>query len=442
MITSFQIKEAIKKHKLELPRLQKLYNYYVGKHDILNRKLPDPTKPNNKIVTMYPKTIVDTVVGYFAAHPLSYISKSNNEKFLSDLRLINYLNNEEDTNAEIVKSFSIFGKCYELHYTDKNGNIRYNYYSPLEMYVEMDSRDNVHFGLRHWDEKQDENTKIIKVEAYDHEGMYRFISTDNGDTFTLDTSEEDYQKEHFYGENPIVVYYNNEESTGDFEAFIPMIDSLNLMLSDSSNELESWVNSYLVLAGMQGTTSEDIEKMKQNGALLLENVGDAKFLTKETHTDFQQNFFETIDDLIHEQSATPRLTSEDFASNLSGQALGFKLFGLETKASIKERKMERALRKRIRLIVTMLNKQGKNYQSADVRFNWVRNIPADEVGITDQITKLINVLPLETLISWHPRVQEPSVEIQKLKNGLDTTGIDADLRNRNQNTLGGLNGSE
>ncbi|WBL16368.1 phage portal protein [Sutcliffiella sp. NC1] len=422
-----------------MPRLQKLYNYYVGKHDILNRKLPDPQKPNNKIVTGYPKSIIDTVVGYFAAHPLSYISKSNNERFLSDIKLINYLNNEEDANAEIVKNFSIFGKCYELHYTDKNGHIRFQYYSPLEMYVEKDSRDNIKFGIRYWEEKKDENTKLIKVEAYDHEGMYRLVSTDNGNTFILDSSEEDNQKEHFYDDVPIVIYYNNEEEIGDFETFIPMIDSLDLMLSDSSNELESWVNAYLVLAGYKGTEYEDIQKMKQDGVLLLDDVGQAKFLTKETKTEFQQNFFETIDSLIHEKSATPKLTSEAFASNLSGQALGFKLFGLETKSSVKERKMERALRKRINFIVTMLNKQGKEYQASDIRFNFVRNIPADEAGITDQITKLINILPLETLISWHPKIKEPDTEIKKLKSGLDSSGLDEDLQKRNQQILGAAN---
>ncbi|MDX5476490.1 MAG: phage portal protein [Bacillaceae bacterium] len=427
MLSSQLIKDAIKKHKLELPRLQKLHNYYIGQNEaILNRKLPDPHKPNNKIVTVYPKTIVDTVVGFLAAHPLSYISKSNNEKFLDDLRLVNYINNEEDTNAEIIKSFSIFGKCYELHYTDTQGRIRYNYYSPLEMYVEMDKHD-IKFGIRHWEERLDENTKVIKVEAYDSDGMYRFISHDNGDTFTLDNSENDYQKEHYYGEAPICVYLNNEEEKGDFESFIPMIDSLDLMLSDSANELESWVNSYLLLAGYKGTTPEDLAKMKQDGILLLDDIAQAKFLTKETHTEFQQNFFETIDNLIHEQSSTPRLTSEQFSSNLSGQALGFKLFGLTTKSSVKERKMERALRKRIRLICTMLNKQGKEYDPSDIRFSFVHNIPADEAGITDQIIKLNHMLPLETRLSWHPRVQDPAAEIKKLKNESDSSSLDLDL---------------
>jgi len=431
LVTSEQIKEAIKKHKLELPRLQKLYNYYIGKHDILNRKLPDPQKPNNKIVTAYPTLIIDTTVGYFASKPLSYISKSNNQNFLSDLQRVFYLNDEEDINAEIVKNFSIYGKTYELYYIDQAGHTRFNHYSPIEMYVEKDSKQNVLFGIRYWEDRID-NNKITKVEAYDHEGIYYYVS--NGDSFILDPNEQN--KEHYFGEVPITIYVNNEEQIGDFEQFIPMIDSIEKMLSDSSNELESWVNAYLVLAGHEGTQPEDLQKMRQDGVLLLENIDQAKFLTKEANVEFQNNFFETIDKLIHMHSNTPKLTSEDFSSNLSGVALGFKIFGLESKSMVKERKMEKALRKRIRLITTILNKQGKEYEPFDIRFNFVRNLPQNEAEVTDQMTKLVNMVDLETLLSWHPRIQEPAQILKKINEQKDSI----DLNNVEQFQQGTNNG--
>lgn len=432
MLNAEQIKEGIKKHKLEVPRYQKLYNYYVGKHEILNRVLPDPEKPNNKIVTAYPTLIIDTLVGYFASKPISYISKTNNQDYLADLQHVFYLNDEEDINAELVKNFSIFGKCYELYYIDQNGHIRFNQYSPLEMYVEKDRKDNVLFGLRYWEEPKGDK-KITKVEAYDNQGIYYFVSED-GETFIPDSSET--PKEHFFGEVPISVYRNNAEEIGDFEQFLPMIDSLERMLSDSSNELESWVNAYLVLAGHEGTTSEDLKKLKQEGILLLDSIDQAKFLTKEANVEFQQNFFDTIDNLIHMQSATPKLTAESFSSNLSGVALGFKLFGLETKSSVKERKMEKALRKRIRLITIMLNKQGKEYQEFDIRMNFIRNIPQNEAEVADQMTKLVNMVDLETLLSWHPRIQEPGQIVKRLHEQQEQS---MNLDNIDQFLTGGTN---
>lgn len=414
MVTVEQIKDAIAKHKLELPRHQKLHDYYVGKHKILNRKLHDPTKPNNKMITSYPTLIIDTMVGYFASKPLSYLSATNDENFINDLKRIFYINDSEDTDAETVKNFSIFGKTYNLHYIDEFGNLRFKHYSPLEMYVEKDASGNIKYAVRHWYEEVGKE-KVLKVEAYDHEGIYNF----SGDEFILEN-----QIEHYFGETPVTVFQNNAEEQGDFEQLIPSIDALETMLSDTSNEIESWVNAYLVLGGMSGTTSEDLAKMRQDGALLLEDVDQAKFLTKEVNPAFQQNFFETVDKLLHKFSGIPDLTSEQFSSNLSGTALGFKLYNMESKASNKERKMEKALRKRIRFICAILNKQGKEYEPYDLRFNFHRNIPQNKAEIAEQIGKLSPYVDQKTLLSWHPDITDVDLVLKRLKEQSDSMDID------------------
>lgn len=414
MLTAQLIQEAINNHKKELARYDKLFDYYTGNHKILNRSLPDPKKPNNKIVTGYPALITDTIVGYFASKPLSYLSTTNDDKFINELRTIFYLNDEEDQNAEIVKSCSIFGKTYELHWIDENGQLKFKHFSPREMYVEKDSVGKVKFGVRPWYETIG-NEKILKVEAYDHEGVYYF----SGDPLVLEE-----MKEHYFGETPIVVFQNSEEELGDFEPLIPMIDALEIMLSDTSNEIESWVNAYLALGGMNGTTSDDLEKMRQDGALLLDDVNQAKFLTKDVNPEFQKNFFETIDKLLHKFSGIPDLTSESFASNLSGVALGYKLFSMESRASTKERKMEKALRKRIQLICNILNKQGKDYDPYTIKFNFSRNIPQNKAEISDMITKLAPFVDLKTLLSWHPDIADVDLVLKRLKEQEDSMNLD------------------
>lgn len=434
VVTSQQIKAAIDQHRLELSRYQKLFDYYTGKHDILNRTLIDPDKPNNKVVTDYAGLVIDTVIGYFASKPISLISKSGNQNFLDDLQSIYFDNDEEDENAEVVKDFSIFGKCYELMWIDPQGKIRFTEYSPLEMVVVKDRKDNIQFAFRYWTE-QDGYKSITKVELYEVDGIYYFVS-DDGDNFIPDPDEVN--KPHYFGEVPVIIYKNNDEELGDFEKFIPLINGMDKLLSDSANELESWVNAYLVLSGYSGTQPEDITKMKQNGVLLVDQQGAASFLTKNVNNQFQQNFFDTVDKLIHMQTATPKLTSEDFASNLSGVAIGYKLFGLESKCSVKERKMTKALRKRVRLICSILNKKGKSYDVADLRLQFSRNIPQNESEITDEMTKLINMVDLETLLSWHPRIQEPDAVIKKLQAEKDSMGLDNMFNN--SSSTGGQNG--
>ena len=50
-----------------------------------------------------------------------------------------------------------------------------------------------------------------------------------------------------------------------------MQDALNVVMSDEVNDFESFVDAYLVLTGMQETQPEDLARMKQTRALLLDN---------------------------------------------------------------------------------------------------------------------------------------------------------------------------
>ncbi|WP_226087475.1 phage portal protein [Mesobacillus sp. S13] len=418
MVTSEQIKEGIKKHKAELPRYRKLYDYYTGKHKILNRVLPDPDKPNNKIVSDYAGIVIDTLLGYFAAKPITLLSQSGNEKYLNDIKDVYYINDEEDTNAETVKDFSVFGKSYEVMWIDPEGHIRFTEFSPIEMYVEKDRKDNIKFAFRYWDEKIG-NDKVTKVELYDAEGIHYFVSS--GNDYIPDPVEV--SKPHYFGETPVIIYKNNDEEIGDFEKFIPMIDGVDVLLSDSLNELESFANAFLKIKGYQGSTKEDILKLKQEGVILLDENGEADWMIKNINNQFQQNFFETVDKLLHQQTSTPKLTSEEFASNLSSVAIRYKLFGLESKCAVKERKMTKALRKRLRLITNILNKKGNDYMASDIRFQFSRNLPQNESEITDQIVKLTGTVDQESLLSWHPRVENVSQVIKKVKEEKDAMGL-------------------
>lgn len=62
----------------ELPRLEKLGNYYFAKNEILNRVMIDPSKPNNKIANPYASYITDTLVGYFVGQPITYTAADDN----------------------------------------------------------------------------------------------------------------------------------------------------------------------------------------------------------------------------------------------------------------------------------------------------------------------------------------------------------------------------
>ena len=55
----------------EVPRLNRLYDYYLGESDIKKRTMTDPVKPNNKIVNPFSSLITDTIVGYAGGKPIN-----------------------------------------------------------------------------------------------------------------------------------------------------------------------------------------------------------------------------------------------------------------------------------------------------------------------------------------------------------------------------------
>ena len=132
-LTDKVLKQIIEDHRVsELPRLQKLENYYNANNEIKNRVMKDVSKPNNKIANAYASYITDTLVGYFIGEPITYTS--NDDVLLQDLNMMFEYNDEADENAELAKNASIYGVAYEMLYlSEEDKMIRFKALNPKEV---------------------------------------------------------------------------------------------------------------------------------------------------------------------------------------------------------------------------------------------------------------------------------------------------------------------
>lgn len=105
ILMSFQTKE--------LPKLQKYKNYYDGKMAILNRRPTDEGKLLNNTVVNFCSVVADAYDGYIAGEDIQY----NN----IDDELINILryNDSKAEDSAFLKDALIFGKAFEIVYTDR-----------------------------------------------------------------------------------------------------------------------------------------------------------------------------------------------------------------------------------------------------------------------------------------------------------------------------------
>lgn len=404
------IKDLIEYHKQNmLPRYEKLHAYYMGQHDITKRR-GEEGKPNNKVVNPYPDLIISTVAGYMLGQPVKWLS--DDEQHLQKVQEIFSANNEEDHNLEILKTFSTQGEAFELVYLDENAEINFAQLPNDQIIAIYDDsiKPKLQLVLRYYpigSLKRDVQPQY-KVELYwpDHIDYYNQA----GGKYVLDNSES-----HYFGQVPVVHYFNNKECTGDFEKILPLIDDYDKILSDNSNELEYFRNAYMIIKGFGDVSEEDLRKMRKTGAFLLPGISeneDIDFITKELDDAAVMSQLETLEANIHKFANVPNLTDENFASNASGVAIKYKLWGFEQLICAKERKFKNALQSRLQLITVALNLKGNSFDWRKITPSLVRNLPAnvlEQSQIVANLKDLLDIIPLEDLFAQLSFIKDPQI---------------------------------
>lgn len=433
-LTTETIKKIVENHYgKELPRLQKLERYYKNDNDIHRRIMTDATKPNNKTANPYASYITDTLVGYFVGEPITY--NSNDKDLLQELNMIFEYNDEADENAELAKDASIFGVAFEeLYFSEEDKIVRFKRLNPQEVIPIYDKtvEENLIAVIRYYEDYDFvEDKKSFIVEVINDVDITRYRASEFFSSFSL---IESYQ--HYFGMVPVAIFENNEDQMGDFEKVIDLIDAYDKMESDSLNDFEYFVDAYLALYGFTAE-AEDIQQMKQNRVLLMDEGTSAEWLIKSENDATTENMKNRLDKDIHKFAKCPNLADEEFASNASGVAIKFKLLGTENLTSIKERKFKKGLQQRLELI-SMINglvRQGFDWRAVDIVFK--RNIPSNDTDIANMVNTLSGIVSDETLLAQIPFVEDVEVELErvrkqhdeeKLNNPLFASGIQYQTR--------------
>lgn len=412
------LKDLIDSHlRDEVPRLTELYNYYKGKHKILDRKLPDPTKPNNKLVNNFYGQIIDDIVGYFLGIPI-IIQHNTDDEIQEQLDIIFQENDKDDLLMEIGKEMSIKGRSALLVYQDEESNTKLAHIPAEEVIFIYDTSktDELRYAIRVYELEQVNSTgeteKIRYAEVYDKYSITYYIEEEG--EFILDDGRPN-PVPHIFEDVPIVPFVNNKEEMGDFEKIITLVDDYDKIISDASNEQEAFRNAYLVLINMIADT-ELVERLKQEGILSLDEDGDAKFLTKNIQTDALENHLNRLEENIYRFAQTPNLSDEKFAHNLSGVAIKFKLFSLENKCIIKERKMMKSIKKVLKLLAKPIKViTGKDLKLIDIGIKFTRNVPNNLLEVSQVVMNLNGLVDKHTLLSLLPFVDDPDVVLDLLQ---------------------------
>ena len=415
-ITGDVIKWVISKHKAEKDRIAELMNYYNNNNTAINNRSYDDNKPSNKLSHPFASYITNMAVGYFLGKPISY--NSNNSNLLSRINDVFKYNDEADNNTTLAKYSSICGYAVELIYADEDSNARFKAIPADEVAIVYDNtlEENILCAVRYFDEEivgTDKTKTTISVYTSDEIQTYELKDED----INLIESEL-----HYFQDVPIVVYINNDELYGDFEKVKSLIDAYDQAQSDTANDFEYFTNALLVISGILVDDENGLD-FKNNRVLnFTGSEGKAEYLIKNINDSALENFKNRLVEDIHKFSQIPNLTDEQFAGNVSGESMKYKLMGLENITGLKEAKFKKGLMRRIELLCNFLNLATNDLMLyTDIQPIFTRNKPKNEVELANMVKGLYGILSDETLISILPFIENSNEEIEKRNKEKEST---------------------
>ena len=396
-------------------RYDHLEYYYLGKHDIFERK-KDETLKNNKVMVNHAKYITDTNVGYLLGNPVDYqVANDNKGKPLYEIQpLLDEYKKQtiNDLDTEIAKDVSIFGSQYEYVYANETAEPRSCEIDNRNAIIVYDDtvEHNKLFGLIYKPVYEGDKFQYWDIICIDKKEEVHYKSYDK----TLDKVGE--SKPHAFGDVPLICYKNNPEMIGDFEPVISLIDAYNLLQSDRVNDKEQLVDAILCLYGMD-FDSEQAEQLKESRMLAnIPTDGKAEYLIKTLQEGDVDILRQNLEKDIHKISMTPNMSDENFVGNSSGVAIRYKLLAFEQNIKNKERYMEKGLMERFKLYNNFLITRSKMnevpVEEVDTVFK--RNLPSNDFEISQMINNLADYVDAETLISQLSFIKDAS-EIVELK---------------------------
>ena len=391
----------INKHRYNSKFNEKLYERYKTLDEsvpIFNR-IPrfdeSSDTVNNKLNNDFFSDIVDFKVGYFAGKPVgySYSTTKESEEMTGGEEAIDVAtkaltdfvtrNNMYDVDMQTTKYATICGYSGRLFYIDPEGNERVMPVSPFETIVLSNTNmTEPEYAIRYYSVKDINDRTVWKVEFYDSEFIYYYEGSLSNLVFIN-------KQPHLFDYCPLQGIPNNEELMGDAEKVLSLIDAYDRTASDSSNEIESFANSYMVFENVQ-INEEEIKKAQKSGAISFFNGGGngkVYFLTKDINDTFNENFLNRLEDNIYRFSKTPNLNDESFGS-ASGISLKFKLTGLETKCGMFEAKMMSAGTYMFKLLASAWSKKKITVDPLQCMMEFKRNFPLDVASEADTVQKL------------------------------------------------------
>ena len=357
-VTGALLEGVLKEHGRQAERYKRLREYYLGKTEILSRRRA-PGLPNNRISHPFARYIVTVTTGYLTGQGVSYKTDEEDSDTLGQILEMYRAADIASVDVENARAAAIYGRGVEYICPGEDSAPRAYALSPESAFVvyEDDIRHRPLFGVYvSRQTEEDGSPGPLKALAATDREICVFAQTEEGFVRQSRTP-------HFFGGVPMVEYWNDENEKGDFEWVMPLMDAYDALQSDRLNDKDQFADKLLVLTGCTMETDENGRppwlQLRMDKALCLpDGDASAQYLTGEMNESGNEILRSSLADDIHKLSLVPDLTDDQFAGNMSGVAMKYKLMGLEQLAGMKQQWFSEGLKARMALFAGWLRLRG------------------------------------------------------------------------------------
>ena len=402
------LQELLDEHKKEVnSRFKKLLDAYMSEHDILRLPKKPIHKADNRIVVNFPKYIVDTMNGFFIGIPIKTVA--DEDSVAEYVEYLDQYNDQDDNNAELSKLMSIFGKGYEMYFTDEEAELCITYLSPIEAFMVFDDSilERPLYFVRRYTDRDGNEWGSISDEA----GV-RYFKVTGG----LKWTDEDWTPHYFPGV-PATEYIENAERQGIFEPVLSMVDAYNKAISEKANDVDYFADAYLKVLGVK-LEEEDTKHIRDNRIINFEGEDADKlvvdFMGKPESDQTQENLLERLERLIFQISMVANISDENFGA-ATGIALKYKLQSMSNLEKTKERKFTSGMNRRYRLLFGHPRSKVPKDAWTQLHYQYTPNIPANLLEETQIAAQMEGITSHETQLKVLSVVDDVQGELDKIE---------------------------
>lgn len=398
--------QLLDEHRREVDnRYKKLKDAYESNHDILKQPAKPKYKPDNRIVVNFPKYIVDTMNGYFIGNPVKTVA--DDTAVAEYVEYLDQYNDQDDNNAELAKLCGIYGKAYEMYFTDEDAELCMTYISPVEAFMVFDDSilERPLFFVRRYKDK--DNVEYGSVS--DSVTVRNFKVT--GGLQWLD------EEVHHFDGVPATEYVANAEKQGLFEPVLSLVNAYNKALSEKANDVDYFADAYLKILGAM-MEDDDLKFIRDNRVVNFTGDGDTgvvvEFMDKPNNDGSQENLLNRMERLIFQISMVANISDENFGT-ASGIALNYKLQAMSNLERTLRRKFTSGMNRRYKLLFGHPASKVPADAWVQLHYQFTTNIPANLLEEVQIAGGMEGIVSKETQLKVLSVVDDIQGELEKIE---------------------------